>query len=351
MASVRDIARKAGVSPTTVSRVLNNYPKVSDDARKKVLEAMNAYAYAPAMGKLPTNNVAYIFTDSTTLGSPYDSGILAGLTNGLESNQLDLLVLNAMTCRHPNETFTDVFRRKGVCGAIVRTTFSSQALCRQILDSAPPVVVVGDQIEGYEDRCVDVDSRSASRDATEHLIELGHRRIGFVNNVVDDKDHEDRFGGYSDALDAAGIDMDPKQVFRVPATRQGGEQFARRLSVMSSPPTALFLADPAPCVGLLTEARKLGMQVPGDLSVVGFDDAEARFSICPTLTAVCQDAFRLGEEALHRLSARILDPVSSPPAPEQPLRAWFEVNESTAACRGDAFDRNQPQQEEADLMK
>jgi len=335
MASVRDIARKAGVSPTTVSRVLNNYPKVSDDARKKVLHAMNAYAYAPSMGKLSTNNIAYIFTDSTTLGSPYDAGILAGLTNELETNQFDLLVLNAMTCRHPSESFNDVFRRKGVCGAIVRTTFSSQSVCRQILESNVPVVVVGDQIEGFEGRCVDVDSRSPSREAVEHLLELGHQRIGFVTNVVDDKDHEDRFGGYSDALDAAGIEMDPRLVFRVPANRQGGEQFARRLSVMINRPSAFFVADPAPCIGLLTEARKLGIDVPRDLSVVGFDDAEVRFSIHPPLTAVCQDAFRLGEEALRRLAPRILDQASLPTAPGLALRAWFEVNETTAVCRGE----------------
>lgn len=329
MASVRQIASKAGVSIATVSRVMNNSSKVSDSARQKVLEVINEQKYTPTVGKLTATNVAYIFTDSITLGSSYDAGILAGLSSGLEHNALDLLILNAKACRQPGERFSDVFRRKGVCAAIVRTTFSSQAMSRAILDSGLPVLVVGDQIEGYERYCLDVDSRSASQEAVEHLIGLGHERIGFCTNIVDDKDHEDRFGGYADALDQASIEVDPKLVFRVPAGRPGGEQMARRLAAMADKPTAIFVADPATGVGLLTEARNLGLSVPGDLSVVGFDDAEARFSTAPQLTAVCQDAKHLGEQAINRLTARISGQAIAPDTLSNMLRAWFEVNAST----------------------
>jgi len=329
MASVRQIASKAGVSIATVSRVINNSTSVSEAARQKVLDAMNQEQYAPSVGKLSATNVAYIFTDSITLGSSYDAGVLAGLSSGLEHNALDLLILNAKACRQPGEKFADVFRRKGVCGAIVRTTYPTQALTRMILESGLPVIVLGDQIEGHERDCLDVDSRSASREAVEHLLGLGHQRIGFCTNIVDDKDHEDRYGGYADALDQAGIDVDDKLIFRVPANRQGGEQLARRLDAMADAPTALFIADPATGVGLLNEARNLGMQVPGDLSVVGFDDSETRFSTAPQLTAVCQDAQRLGEQAMRRLTAMISKQADGPDPADAPLRAWFEVNAST----------------------
>ncbi|MFN3168832.1 MAG: LacI family DNA-binding transcriptional regulator [Phycisphaeraceae bacterium] len=329
MASVRQIASKAGVSIATVSRVINNSTSVSDAARQKVLDAINEERYSPAVGKLAATNIAYIFTDSITLGSSYDAGVLAGLSSGLEHNALDLLILNAKACRLPGEKFADVFRRKGVCGAIVRTTYPTQALTRAILESGLPVIVLGDQIEGHEHHCLDVDSRSASQEAVEHLIGLGHRRVGFCTNIVDDKDHEDRFGGYMDALDQAGIEIDNKLIFRVPANRQGGEQLARRLAAMSDAPTALFIADPATGVGLLNEARNLGTQVPGDLSVVGFDDSETRFSTAPQLTAVCQDAQRLGEQAIARLTVMLARHTDGPAHADQPLRAWFEVNAST----------------------
>lgn len=329
MASVRQIASKAGVSIATVSRVINNSPKVSDEARQKVLDVINKQQYTPRIGKLLLTNVAYIFTDSITLGSSYDAGILSGLSSGLEHNQLDLLVLNAKACRQPGETFSDVFRRKGVCGAIVRTTAMSQALCRAILESGVPTVVLGDQIEGYEQLCLDVDSRSASQDAVEHLIELGHKRIGFCTNVVDDKDHADRFGGYSDALEAGGIEIDPRLTFRVPASRSGGEQLARRLAAMTDGPTALFAADPATCLGLLNETRKLGISVPDQLSIVGFDDSEMRFSTSPALTAVCQDAQLLGSQAMRRVVGMLPANAQDAETEDAPLRAWFEVNATT----------------------
>lgn len=329
MASVRQIANQAGVSIATVSRVINNSPKVSESARARVLEVINQEQYKPKTGKLLTTNVAYIFTDSITLGSPYDAGILAGMSSGLEYNELDLLVLNAKSCRQGSETFQDVFRRKGVCGLIVRTTSATVAMCRAIIESGLPTVVLGDEIEGYEPLCLDIDSRSASRDAVEHLVGLGHQKIAFATNVVEDKDHSDRYGGYLDALELAGLEANSKLHFRVPASRQGGEQLARRIASMADAPTAMYVADPGTCLGLITESRKLGISVPGQLSIVGFDDSETRYLTSPVLTAVCQDAQRLGNEAMRKLvgSMPAHDPVIE--TDQTSLLAWFEVNEST----------------------
>lgn len=329
MASVRQIASKAGVSIATVSRVINNSPKVSDSARKRVLEAINASQYTPTIGRILHTNVAYIFTDSITLGSPYDAGILAGMSSGLEYNELDLLVLNAKSCRQGDETFQDVFRRKGVCGVIVRTTSASVGLARAILESRLPAVVLGDEIEGYESACLDVDSRSASRDAVEHLIGLGHSKIAFCTNIVEDKDHSDRYLGYLDALEHAAIPINKKLHFRVPASRQGGEQLARRFASMANPPTAIFVADPSTCMGLMTETRRLGVEVPGQLSIAGFDDSETRYLTSPTLTAVCQDAQRLGSQAMRKLVGSMPDRDAEYEQEDASLLAWFEVNEST----------------------
>lgn len=329
MASVRKIADQAGVSIATVSRVLNNSPRVSETARAKVLQVMNQERYQPKTGRLLTTNVAYVFTDSITLGSPYDAGILAGMSSGLEFNELDLLVLNGKSCRQGGETFQDVFRRKGVCGVIVRTTSASVGLCRAILESGLPAVVIGDEIEGYEEACLDVDSRSASHDAVEHLIGLGHRKIAFCTNVVEDKDHSDRFGGYLEALEQGGIEYNSKLYFRVPASRQGGEQLARRLAAMADRPTALYVADPATCLGLMTEARRIDLAVPDQLSIVGFDDSETRHLTSPAMTAVCQDAHRLGAQAMRKLVGSMPNCEVSAEIDDNALLAWFEVNEST----------------------
>jgi len=329
MASVRQIANQAGVSIATVSRVINNSPKVSEASRARVLEIINQEQYKPKTGKLLTTNVAYIFTDAITLGSPYDAGILAGMSSGLEYNELDLLVLNAKSCRGGGETFQDVFRRKGVCGVIVRTTSATVAMCRAIVQSGLPTVVLGDEIEGYEPLCLDIDSRSASREAVEHLIGLGHTQIAFATNVVEDKDHSDRYGGYLDAMEQVKIEPNTKLHFRVPANRQGGEQLARRIAAMADAPTAIYVADPGTCLGLITESRKLGIAVPDQLSIVGFDDSETRYLTSPVLTAVCQDAHRLGNQAMRKLVGSMPDRILETEADDSALLAWFEVNEST----------------------
>ncbi|MEM9415100.1 MAG: LacI family DNA-binding transcriptional regulator [Planctomycetota bacterium] len=338
MASVRQIAKQAGVSTATVSRVMNNSPQVSGEAKRKVMTVINGVNYMPAVGKKTTTNIAYLFTDSITLSSPYDAGVMAGLSAGLEQHRLDLLILNARTCRESGETFSQMFRRKGVQGVIIRTTAGTREACKAILESGVPAVVLGDQIEGYEEVCVDVDSRDASRDAVEHLIGLGHRSVAFCTNIVDDKDHLDRFAGYQEALSNAGLAFESRLMFRVPANRQGGEQFVRRLAAMVDRPSAVFVADPATCVGMLTEARRQGIDVPRDLSIVGFDDSEARFVTSPELTAVCQDSELLGRHAMavlmSRLTSQSLEADSA-----RPLRAWLEVNATTAAV-ADAADAN-----------
>jgi len=332
MASVREIAKQAGVSTATVSRVMNNSPLVSSEAKLRVMTVVNGENYQPAVGKKSISNIAYLFTDSVTLSSPYDAGIMAGLSAGLEQHRLDLMILNARTCRQSGETYSQMLRRKGVQGVIIRTTAQTREVCQAILDSGVPAVVLGDEIEGYEDVCVDVDSRDASRDAVEHLIGQGHRDIGFCTNIVDDKDHLDRLAGYRWALSNAGIDFDERRLFRVPANRQGGEQFVRRLAAMADRPTALFVADPSTCIGILTEARRQGIDVPRDLSVVGFDDSEARFCTSPELTAVCQDSELLGRQAMTVLMSK-LKPDAADAGESRQLRAWLEVNASTAAVK------------------
>jgi DNA-binding LacI/PurR family transcriptional regulator len=115
-------------------------------------------------------------------------------------------------------------------------------------------------------------------------------------------------------------------VIRVPAHRDGGVQAVRRIMAMADRPTALFLTDPLTSLGAVGEARRLGLRVPTDLSIVGFDDAELRLGVVPQLTAVCQDSRALGREAVT-----LLVNVTSKPkrAPGKPLRCWFEVHETT----------------------
>lgn len=331
MASVRDIAKQAGVSITTVSRVLNNHPNVSPEVREQVLSAVNRARYVANVGRRSTNNIAFVYTGDRSLGSPFDAGLLQGIGDALDDFEYDLIVLEPRRSRQPDETYSNMFMRKGVRGAILRATSQSRAVCEAIAAEGFPVVVLGERFEGGSIPFIYTDSRATSKEAIEYLLGLGHRRIAVCLNVVDDADHMDRLAGYREALTAHGLAVDEKLIWRIPANDQGGPQAIKRVLALSDRPTALYIADPLTCVGALAEARRAGMLIPRDLSIVGFDDGDLRHCVYPSLSAVCQDARALGREALLVLD-RYMNEGRKAIADIRMPRCWLEIHDTTAAA-------------------
>jgi len=337
VASVRIIAKRSGVSITTVSRVLNNHPQVSEGVRRRVLAASNEAGYKVADRRTNTN-LAIVYTADNTLGSNFDAALMSGIARAMEQEHFDLMVLDAHRSRLGNESFTQMFMRKGIRGAILRSTLAMHATCRSIAEEGFPAVVVADRLDAPGVNYVYCDSRDSSRDAMEHLIGLGHRRIAVCINVIDDTDHADRLAGYRQALADHEIELDSRLLLRVPATREGGAQALRRLLTMPDRPTAVFLTDPMTAVGATSEARKIGIKIPEDLSIVGFDDAEVRYGLYPAMTSVCQDAEGLGLEAFAALKTLLNRPKAGGRAAEIPpirksLRTWLEIHESTGPVK------------------
>jgi DNA-binding LacI/PurR family transcriptional regulator len=326
MPNVRAIAKQAGVSIATVSRVLNNHPSVSDGVRDRVMAVANSRRYVPTVGKRETLIIAYVYTGDTSLGSPFDASVLEGVYLGLADSNLNLMILDARRSRRSGETYSQMFQRMGVRGALLRTTSGSRAVCEKIAEQGFPAVVIGDRFDDPAVIGVYCESRDASREAVSHLIGLGHRRIAVCVNVVEDSDHTERLLGYHDAMRDHGLDVDDKFIMRIPASRQGGGQVIRRLATAMDRPTAIYITDPMTAIGAMHETQKLGIRVPDDLSIIGFDDAEMRHMVWPAMSAVCQNAYGLGQDAclvLNRLIAGEPDPVGTRPA------AWFEVHGST----------------------
>jgi DNA-binding LacI/PurR family transcriptional regulator len=203
------------------------------------------------------------------------------------------------------ETYTQLLMRKGVRGAILRTDTHSRHVCEAIAAEGFPSVVVAERFDSPRVNYIYTDSGPDSRRAVDHLIHLGHQRIAFVMNHVPDHDHADRFDAYRAALSAAEIAYDPELCVKAPAHLPGGKSALNRLLSLPHPPTAVYFADPLACVGAMTRAHELGVRIPDELSVVGFDDADIRFRVWPTLTAVCQDASQLGFEAALWLTRKV----------------------------------------------
>ena len=332
MASIRDIAKQTGVSIATVSRALNNQPKVSDEVRKRVLDAANRSRYVSNVARRSTSNIAFVYTGSLYLGSPFDAAMLQGMSTGLERSNLDLMILGADRSRLEGETYTQMFMRKGVRGAIIRTTAQTRDVCVQIAREGFPAVVVADQFDDPSVVSIRNNAHNATVRAVEHLLGLGHSRIAIATNIVDDFDHAERISACRETMNAAGITAGERDIMRLPATVASGAMVLRQIVGSINRPTAVLITDPMICVGVYLEAQRSGVRIPDDLSVVGFDDAQVRHTLHPQMTCVCQNAESLGADALAALIALMdssLGRSAAPPA----SACWFEIHSSTSRPR------------------
>ena len=329
MSSVRAIAKQVGVSITTVSRALNNDPAVNAATRERVIRAANRCGYTASVGKRVMTSIGLCYTSAVTVSDPFDAAVLGGIARGIDECKFDLVVLNMQRDLGVNETFTQFFRRKGIRGALLRTVADSRDMCVEIANEEFPHIVISDRFDEPNVNFVDADSRSHTTRAVEYLVSLGHRQIAFSMHNTRDRDHLDRFDGYRDGLVQQQIEYDERLVLRHPYTKEGGVAAMNMAVTMQPRPTAIILADPLASIGAIKRAYELGVRIPDDISIVGFDDTDARYGVFPTMTAVCQDAAQLGYEAARWLTRNLAAPA------EKHLRrvfpTFFEVNQTTAA--------------------
>lgn len=328
MPSVRDVAKEAGVSISTVSRVINGHASVDPRLRQQVLAAVDRCQYAPAVGRKRQDSVALIYAGPFTPGSPYDSACIDGMVEAMRTSDFDLSIIDLRRDKARDETFRQFFNRKGIAGGVLRCTVAERGIVAQIAREELPVVVLGDHFPLEKLPFVYADSSSASRQAIEHLLSLGHTRIAFAACEREDGDHGDRYEAYRSTLELRGL-LQPSLVERIPPHRLDGAKLIRNLMGMPDRPTAVFIADPLVAVGAINEAHNMGVKIPEELSIIGFDDTDMRGLVYPRMTAVCQDSKHLGQTAFEqvlRLAAKNGEAADVVPPKHA---AWLEINEST----------------------
>lgn len=276
-----------------------------------------------------TTTIGCLFMDSTAgpQFSGFDATIWAGIARTVVERGAQVLLLNP-ECASSAEAFAGFVRRRGVDALAVRLDRSAGGLLDIVAASGVPAVVVAHKHDHPDVGYAIVRSRETSCSAVEHLLHLGHRRIAFCENTVRDHDHDDRRAGYLDALRLHGIEPDGDLMITVPADTRGGIAAINRLVPMPDPPTAVYFADPLPTLGALRRLHELGTSVPGEFSVVGFDDDSARLLGYPVFTAVCQDAPQLGV-ATARALVRSLRTGSGARPPRVELESFLDVNATT----------------------
>jgi DNA-binding LacI/PurR family transcriptional regulator len=250
---------------------------------------------------------------------------LDGMTKAAEEGGVDLAIVRLEADRRPGETYSQLLERKGIRAALLRTTADTRHICIELTEEGFPCIVVGDCFTDEPAvSYVCADSRRTSQQAVEHLISLGHRRIAIAISHVPDHDHQDRLLGYEQALKDHQIEIDSRLIHRVLAMRPNGAQVLRSLMSLPDRPTAIFIADPLVAVGAINQAHEIGVKIPEDVSIVGFDDDDTRNNVFPKMSAVCQDARQLGYDAMTALTRGLLDDSSMPFRKAHPT--WLELH-------------------------
>ncbi len=307
MASIRQLASKLGTSVATVSRVLNGNTQVNEETRRRVLDAAARMGYTQAVGKRSTTVIGLAYPGDPVRPDygAFESALLAGVLRGINELRFDLNVINLQRDKRAEETYSQFFNRKGLRGVILRTFERTRGMCVEIASEGFPHVVVADRFDEPFVNYVCCESKGDSQRAVEHLIHLGHRRIALVVHNVADTDHRDRRQGYEAAMAEHGLTIEPSLVIETTASMEGGAGAITRLLGMPNPPTAVYLTDPMAMLGAIRRCQELAVKLPGELSLVGFDDSDVRKHVWPPVTAVCQDADMIGYEAALWLTRRL----------------------------------------------
>ena len=335
MATVREIAVNLGVSPSSVSRSLGGSPHISEDLKIRVLKEARRLGYGrtkprPQSTVAQTIGISFLNRHAWPTFAGYDALIWAGISRAAIKRRVDTTLVD-LSLIDPGESYQAFLSRRGVHSLLLRVDEETHGIAANIAADGVEVVVLADRYDDPGVHYACFQSGDATRQAIEHLINVGHRRVGFCRNTVMDEDHRDRLNGYEAALRQHAIEIDPMLHLAGEASVPGGEAVLKRFLSMPDPPTAIFFADPMMTVGALRQALELGVRVPDELSIVGVDDGDGtRKFTYPAYTAVCQDAAELGFRATTWLAKAGPDEDRKPESLRLTLDAFFEVNRSTA---------------------
>jgi LacI family transcriptional regulator, galactose operon repressor len=307
-ATIRDIAKLAGVSVATVSRVLNDRPDVAPETRDAVLRHVRAYNFTTnrSARALSVGRTGFIGFTMPFIRADYFAAILAG---ALEASyeQGVRLVLCATLQEHDREvSLLERLMDGATDGAIILLPEESNEELAALQASGYPFVVADPRItleEGFP--AVSAAHRAGAKAATDHLLALGHRRIAHISGPRGWAASEERIEGYQAALATAGVLSSPELLVEGDFESPSGHAAAERLLALPEPPTAIFASNDNMAVGVLRAARERGLSVPEDLSLVGFDDAELARIVTPPLTTVRQPLAELGRTAVSLLMRMI----------------------------------------------
>ena len=299
--SIKDIARAAGVSHSTVSRALSDSPLVSTTTKERIQLLAREMGYSPdaqarslVMGRTQTIGVVV-----TTIIDPFIAEIVQSIENTAHRRGYSVILASSQSEPEREIAAVEILHSKRVDGVIVASSRVGAHYQEHLQRLRVPVVLVNSRSEqsGPYTFSVSVDNHHGGYLATRHLVDAGHRRIAYVGGAPDHSDDLARVEGYRRALREAGIDPDPALILPGTGRAGGGERALPALVAPADRPTAVFCYNDMTAIGLLRAARREGVSIPRDLAVVGFDDIPLASYVVPSLSTITQPKRELGQRA------------------------------------------------------
>ncbi|MEW6028953.1 MAG: LacI family DNA-binding transcriptional regulator [Chloroflexota bacterium] len=305
--TLEDIAKQAGVSRSTVSRVVNGYPNVRDGVRKRVLEVIHNTGYHPnaaartlasqrswTLGLVLPHSVSFFFTD------PYYPHLTKGIAQACNQYNYTLALFLVGTKEDEEKIFPRVSRKGLLDGVLVQAGHhGDQQIIGLLVDSKMPLVVAGRPFRSDNVSYIDIDNVNASHNAVRHLIQIGYRRIGTIAGPVHSTVGLDRKEGYLKALKERGREVDESLIVEGDFTETGGYYAMQKL--LPAKPDAVFAASDIMAIGAMRAAREAGLRIPKDIAFVGFDDLPIATLSDIQLTTVRQPVIQFGIKAVELL--------------------------------------------------
>lgn len=306
MATIDDVAKLAGVSTATVSRVFNNKPWVSEKTRQKVLKAVEELGYKPSMparslALKKTNTIGLIVPD---IPNPYYAEVVRGIEDVCSAYKYNVILCNADNKREKEFQYIEMLKNRWVDGIIFHCDYFSEEHYRIFKNNNIKVVLAG-RTTKFDVPYVEIDNFKAAYDAVSYLISLGHERIGIIHGPLEGMketvDSVDRLKGYKQALMDNGLTVYEDLIKEANFKYKGGYKAAMEMLKGKITPTAIFAISDIMAMGAINAIFDSGLSCPEDVSVIGFDNIDLSQATRPALTTVAQPMYEIGAMAARML--------------------------------------------------
>lgn len=302
MATISDVAKLSGLSKTTVSRVINNYPHVTPEKREKVLRAMEALSYIPnpAARRLRGQRTSAIGVIVTRMVNQFFAYLVDAIEQSAYQKGYQVVLFQSNNDPQKELNYLNLLKTKQVDGIIMAATENEWNTIKPYTEHGP-IVFCNEYISGTNIPTVRLNEAEGAYQGTKHLIEQGHKRIAYCMGGI--LEENERTKGFQKAIKEAGISLTLDWIFQHKYDAEGGKQVVRDMLKMSNRPTAVFAGGDEVAAGIIAEAKDSGLKIPDDLAVIGFDDQPLAELVDPKLTTIRQPIQQMGEAALRNMIA------------------------------------------------